>query len=289
MRRPLLLALLLLAGCATVRGEPAVPKVAAQLYTVRDAMAADLPGTLARVRAVGYRRVEFAGLFDHDPRAVRATLRRLGLTPIASHIDWRRFRDEPEAAIDETVALGAPAMVLAWLPPEERRTPADWDRWIATLNRVGALAAARGVRVVYHNHDFEFAAVDGVAPYDRILAGIDRRTVSLELDLYWLTVAGRRPEPYFAAYPDGFPFLHMKDMARDGTGMADVGAGRIDFARILRSTRAAGVRELIVEHDTAADPFGSLDRGRAATEGLAAAARAARSGQGAAPALSPVR
>ena len=282
MRRLLsLLCPALLAACATPNGAGSAPAatfgVAAQLYTVRAAMEADMPGTLARVRALGYRRVEFAGLYGHPAAAVAADLRRLGLTAVASHVDWRQFRDDPEAAIADTLALGAPAMVLAWLPPEERRTIADWDRWIDTLNRVGALAAARGVRVLYHNHDFEFVAIDGVVPFDRLLAGIDRRTVGLELDLYWLAVAGRSAEPILAAYPDGVPLLHVKDRADDG-GIADVGAGTLDFATLLRSRGAAGVRELIVEHDTAPDPFGSLARGLAATRSLAAEARR-RAGQ----------
>ena len=262
MRLLLLLPALLLSACAGRVEGGSPPIVAAQLYTVRDALAADLPDTLSDVRALGYTRVELAGLHGRSPAEVRAALDRAGLMPVASHIAWERLRDDPEGALAETIALGAPAMVLAWTPPEARRSPADWDRIAQIVNRAGRLASARGVAMLYHNHDFEWASVDGVVPFDRLLAGFDRSVVALELDLYWLALAEREPGQVFDAWPGGVMMIHLKDMAADGTAMADAGTGRLPFGRWLADPRARSIRALVVERDDAPDPLTSLSAGR---------------------------
>src|SRR5262245_57010413 len=65
-----------------------------QLYTVRDLLRRDFEGTLAKVAAIGYREVEFAGLFDRSPRAVKAMLDRNGLSAPSGHADFRLLGDE---------------------------------------------------------------------------------------------------------------------------------------------------------------------------------------------------
>lgn len=271
MRLFLLLPALLLSACAGRVEGGSPPVVAAQLYTVRDALAADLPGTLSEVHALGYGQVELAGLHGRSPAEVRTMLDRAGLTPVASHIAWERLRDDPEGALAETIALGSPAMVLAWTPPEARRSPADWDRIAAVVNRAGRLARARGVAMLYHNHDFEWTPVDGVLPFDRLLAGFDRSVVALELDLYWLALAGREPGEVFDAWPGGVAMIHLKDMAVDGTAMADAGTGRLPFQRWLSDPRARSIRALVVERDDAPDPLASLGIGQVAALRLARA------------------
>ncbi|MEY4269773.1 MAG: hypothetical protein RLZZ58_989, partial [Pseudomonadota bacterium] len=182
MTRLFLLILVLLAPLTAAQAKDGY---GAQLYTVRAAMADDVDATLERVAAAGYTEVEFAGLFGAKAEAVRASLKRLKLRAIASHADWKRLRDEPDAMIAETKALGAKYMVLAWLPPEERQTLAQWRWWIGHMNRVAAKARRQGLRFAYHAHDFEYAAIAGVRPIDLLLADSDRRYVQFEIDIYW--------------------------------------------------------------------------------------------------------
>jgi sugar phosphate isomerase/epimerase len=246
-------ALMLTSAAAHARGE-----YGAQLYTVRAAMAQDVDATLTRVAAMGYREVEFAGLFGRDPAAVRATLKRLKLKAVASHVDWKGLRDDPDAMIAQTRALGARYMVLAWLPPEERQTLAQWRWWIAHMNHVAAKARASGLRFAYHAHDFEYHAIDGVRPIDLMLADTDARTVQFEIDIYWTVKGGDDPIALVGKYPGRFPLAHLKDMRAADSGMADLGDGKIDIAAFLKAARRAGLKHAFVERDDAPDPLASL-------------------------------
>jgi sugar phosphate isomerase/epimerase len=239
-------------------GQRHLPSIGVQLYTVRAAMQADFEGTLRSLADMGYTEVEFAGLFGRDPAQVAVLLAELGLTAIGSHVTYDRFLANPDAAIEETLALGARFLVFPWLPDTERRTIADWQEWVALLNRVGQASQARGLELAYHNHDFEFTPIDGVRPIDVLLDGIDREVVKWELDLYWLAKAGGSPSEMFARYPGGFPLGHVKDMRLSDQAMMDVGQGDLDFAAVFAQGAASGMEHFIVEHDEPADPLQSV-------------------------------
>ncbi len=249
----------LLAGCAT-RPSALPTAYGVQLYTVRAAMAQDFEGTLRRVADIGYSEVEFAGLFGHDPATVAGDMKRLGLRVAGSHVDWQRLRDDPAGAIAEAKALGSPYVVFAWMPPEQRHTLEQWNGWIARINQFAKMAHAAGLQFAYHNHDFEFVAINGVRPIDLLMAGLDRRYVKFEMDVYWLVRGGGTPAAFFQLYPGGFPLLHVKDMSRIDMSMVDVGDGRIDFRAIFAQSQLSGATHLLVEHDSSADPFRSLER-----------------------------
>jgi sugar phosphate isomerase/epimerase len=239
-------------------GERHLAAVGVQLYTVRAAMEQDFEGTLRSLAAMGYSEVEFAGLFGRDPAQVAELLAELNLSAVGSHVTWDRFRSDPDAAIEETLALGAQYLVFPWLPDAERRTLAQWQGWVTLLNQVGQAGQARGLELAYHNHDFEFVAIDGTRPIDLLLDGIDRSVVTLELDLYWLAKAGAEPSELFERYPGGFPLVHAKDMRRSDQSMADVGQGDLDFAAVFAQADRAGVAHVIVEHDEPAEPMQSV-------------------------------
>ena len=241
-------------------GKRHLKSIGVQLYTVRKELESDFEGTLRRIADIGYDQVEFAGLFGRDPNDVRKLVKKLGIKIAASHINWEKLKDNPESAIAETKSLGAKYMVLAWFPPEQRETLDQWKDWIKLINRAAKMADERGIRFLYHNHNFEFTKIDGVEPYDLLLDTVDRKYVSFELDIYWLKLAGRDPEPLFARYPKGFPFSHVKDMNETDSAMADVGDGKIDFARIFSANDKSGMKYFIVERDDGEQPFVTLEK-----------------------------
>ncbi|HTV18042.1 MAG TPA: sugar phosphate isomerase/epimerase [Polyangiaceae bacterium] len=234
-------------------GERHLSAIGVQLYTVRAAMQTDFEGTLRRLADMGYREVEFAGLFGHDPAQVKSLLAELNLTAVGSHVDWNRWRDDPTAAIDETLALGAEYLVFPWTPDTERLTLDQWHGWAALINEVAAASNERGLPVAYHNHDFEFTAIDGALPYDVLVAELDPALVSFELDLYWLAKAGGDASALFASQPGRFPLAHVKDLRRSDQAIVDVGAGDLDFAAIFAQSAESGMRHFIVEHDNPTD------------------------------------
>jgi sugar phosphate isomerase/epimerase len=232
-------------------------RIGVQLYTVRHQMEKDFEGTIARVAATGYQEVEFAGYFGRSPGAVRALLDKNGLAAPSSHVslapaEWR-------AALDAAPVVGHHYLVIAWIPPEQRRTLDDYKRAAERLNRAATEANAAGLHFAYHNHDFEFQPFDGKLPYDVLLAETDPKLVQMEMDLYWITKGGQDPLAYFARWPGRFPMVHVKDSAGPPDHrMVEVGAGKIDFKKIFAQSDQAGIRHYFVEHDEPADPFASI-------------------------------
>lgn len=232
----------------------------AQLYTIRLALEQDFEGSLCRIAQTGYREVEFAGLYGHDPSDVRALLDRYQLDAVATHADWRQLRDDPEMAIRDAKSLGAKYLVLAWLPREERQTIEQWRWWVAQLNKVGKTAAAEDVVLLYHAHDFEYRAIGDVRPIDLLLEQLDPRFVNFEMDVYWTVKGGGDPVALLRQYPGRFPLAHLKDMQRTSADMADVGDGRIDFPSIFASAGKRDFFHKFVERDEASEPFETLRR-----------------------------
>ena len=228
-----------------------------ELYTVRRDLARDVEGTLAKVAAIGFKEVEFAGFPTGTAASLRAMLGRHRLTVVSNHVALQSLRADWDRTLDEAAAIGQRYIVVAYLQPDERRTIDDWKRLAALFNRAGEISRARKIQFAYHNHDFEFVPTAGKLGFDVLLAETDPKLVQFEMDLYWITKGGKDPLEYFAEWPGRFPMLHIKDMAPD-RGFADLGTGTIDFARVFRRASQGGVQHYFYEQDvTPGSPFDS--------------------------------
>lgn len=245
---------------ALAAGKRRLSRIGMQLYTVRRELEKEFEGTLAQVAALGYKEVEFAGYFGHKPEEVKTILKRLKLDAPAAHVQLSELRGDLRPLIDAAHTIGHKYLLVAWLPPEERRTLDNYRRLADLYNEAGARMQREGVQFAYHNHDFEFVPLEGKIPYDLLLERTDPSIVKLEMDLYWTVKGGAKPVEYFERHPGRFHLLHVKDM--DSTPrrfFADVGRGVIDFKPIFARSRAAGVRHYFVENDEpSGSPFESL-------------------------------
>jgi sugar phosphate isomerase/epimerase len=235
-------------------------KIGLQLYTVRRELEKAFAATLEQVAALGFREVEFAGYFKHSPQEVKSILAHYQLSSPSGHISTAALRGNLAEEIEAAQAIGHQYLVCSYLPAEERRSLDDYKKLVELLNRTGERLKKVGIQFGYHNHDFEFAAMEGRLPYDMILAGTDPQLVKMELDLYWITKARQDPLKYFSAYPGRFPLIHIKDMdATPRHFFTEVGQGTIDFKKTLAAARKAGARHYFVEQDeTPASPFSSI-------------------------------
>jgi sugar phosphate isomerase/epimerase len=252
--------------------EHRIEKIGLQLYTVRDQMKADFDGTIAKVAAIGYKEVEFAGYFGRTPQQVRAVIDRAGLTSPSCHVEYDVLGDKWPSVIESSKLIGQSYIVCPWIPEEIRKQPDGWKRAIDSFNHAGQISKKSGIQFAYHNHWFEFLPVDGKLPYDMLLEQCDPDLVKMELDLCWITVAGADPLTYFDRYPGRFPLVHVKDMkklpkvsASGGQDFGDslkdmtaVGSGIIDWKRILGQSEKAGIKHYIIEHDKPEAPFESI-------------------------------
>jgi sugar phosphate isomerase/epimerase len=227
-----------------------------QLYTVRASMATDVPGTLRAIAGIGYKEVEFAGYGDHSPQQVLALLNDLDLKSPSSHVDAVTIRDNPLSLIEKATAIDNDYVTIAWLNPEDRQSLDDYKRWAEAFNHAGEVCRESGIRLAYHNHDFELLPIDGQLPFDILLSETDPALVDFELDMFWVRKAKQDIINILNRAPGRFTMAHIKDMDEQGN-MVEVGTGVIDFKSILENEAAIGLRHLFVEHDQPSDPFKS--------------------------------
>lgn len=253
-------------------GAKTVDRVGMQLYTVRTEMEKSVDETLAKVAAIGYKEVEFAGYFKRTPGQIRDALKQNGLTSPAAHVDYPSLAEDKLPAVLETAhTIGHRYLVNPWIDESLRKEPDIWKRVADTFNRAGAAARKAGIQFAYHNHHFEFAPVDGKLPYELLLEQCDPNLVKMELDLCWISAAGKDPLQYFSRYPGRFPLVHVKGLSKKPEAgatapiesvmpsLTEVGSNDvIDWKRIFAKSEQAGIRHYFVEHDVPKDPYESL-------------------------------
>jgi sugar phosphate isomerase/epimerase len=245
------------ASDATTRWTPGL-----QLYTLGDAAARDLDGTLEQIAAIGYRAVELAGHYGRPAVDLRWSLDRVGLVCTSAHLGARpqsgnwSLQDDPEKLVADLRTLGAAYAVLpAPLPPAaEPFRSEDWKRTAHFLNEKGAMLARSGLRIAYHNHATEFErSADAPSGFEILLADTDPKCVDFQLDVGWATAARQDIARLFAIAGDRIRLLHLKD-TRPSPSVprlvsTNVGTGIVDWRSLVRLVRTHDIRYAYVEQE----------------------------------------
>lgn len=228
--------------------------IAVQVYSVRHEAEADLPGTLAKIKAMGYEGVEFAGWYGHDAATIRGWLDDNGLRCAGAHVGVETLRGDRLA---ESVAfahtLGNPYLIVPWLPAHTA------DEWKAAAEELSAISAAlkpHGLRTGYHNHDKEFKAPAGEPlPWDVFFGNADP-SVIMQFDTGNALSGGGDALPFLTAYPGRAATVHLKDYDVAANSFAPpVGEGSVPFDRIFDVCETTGGTEwYIVEYEDPALP-----------------------------------
>jgi sugar phosphate isomerase/epimerase len=173
------------------------------------------------------------------------------------------------AVADRLYLLGCDRAVVPWIPEEDRRTVADLRRFAAELGGLARTLGDRGIRLAYHNHDFEFAPLDGTTVWDVLLAELPAG-VEIELDVYWASVGGHDPVTEIRANADRVRLLHMKDrLGGSEPHDAPAGQGTLAFPEIVEAGRAVGVDWYIAEQDDPHDAVADIATAARYLESLA--------------------
>ncbi|MFX0555392.1 sugar phosphate isomerase/epimerase family protein [Maribacter sp. CXY002] len=251
------------------------------LYTLRDDMGTDAKTTLKAVANAGYQNIEAAGyadgkFYNMEPADFKAYLDEIGLNPVSTHQGSVTMENadsmmaDVKAAGFEYFVIPVPPMGMFTFNMEDRTmnmtgTAQDLANILDTL---GEKANKAGLKLLYHNHDFEFKANDnGVVIIDYLLENCNPELVNFQMDLYWVTKAEADPVAYFEKYPGRFKIWHVKDMDDQGR-FAPVGQGTIDFKRILAKKEQSGMLYYMVEQDMTFDGLKPLDAINISHEGL---------------------
>jgi sugar phosphate isomerase/epimerase len=249
-----------------------------QLWTLREYLPQDLPGTLAKVRAFGFREVEGAGLWKKSAAELRAALDKAGLRCGSAHIGFERLRDDSAGAFAEAKAMGATSVICPWIPHGETFAREDALKAADAFNRFGKAAKDAGFRFGYHCHGYEFVPATEGTLFDTLAGHTDPALVAFQIDTFHAYRGGADPVKLIEQYASRVVSLHLKDMKKGvpveagspgATPDADVpvGTGQIDFPAVLRAARKAGVSMYYLE-DESADPLGHIPKSLAYLESL---------------------
>jgi len=250
--------------------------VALQVYNLRDILQEapeKFAPTMKAVKELGYDGVELAGLYGLPAEKVRDAIKGAGLVAISAHVPLSEMTEDIQRVIhDYGEVIGCPYVAVPFLPDELRPNTPGYEGAIAAIDAAGAALNKAGVKLLYHNHDFEFVKVPGGAfGLDDIYARIPPEKLLVEPDTCWIKVAGQDPVAFIRKYGSRCHVVHLKDFIMQGTpkrlyellGIASDGAGKdegffefrpIGFGQqiwepILDASLAVGAKWVVVEQD----------------------------------------
>lgn len=243
----------------------AQPKLAAQLYTIREhtQTASDLAASLKRIREIGYTAVQVSAIGPIPDREVKAIVDDLGLTICNTHVRpsealWSNL----DSVIAQHRAWGCRHVAIGSMPNAFREEgEAGFHRFAREASEIGRRLHEAGLTFSYHNHSFEFVRFGRRTGLDIIYEESDPRYLQAEIDTYWVQHGGGDPMAWIARMKGRMPVVHLKDMVIiDGQpAMAEVGEGNLNWPAVLDACRVAGVEWYAVEQDVCRrDPFESL-------------------------------
>ncbi len=244
-------------------------KLGVQLYSFRNELERDLPGTLARIKELGIHCIEPYSLHGRTPEDLRAEFDRAGLRVVSFHLPRDLFVGPPEKAVEVGRILGAEQIGVAWLK-ESARDAVDEAKLMTAATRLNAMcdaAQAANMYVFYHTHGYEFHEGDPQGKlFDRFMNALIPSCVALQLDAYWVAYAAQDPIKILRRYADRTLSLHVKDMPRsmrvapfDGSkwpgplpddAFAIVGTGMLEWAELIKVAKSSAVAWYIIEDET---------------------------------------
>lgn len=268
-------------GCSSEMAESVkqskyVDTIGLQLWTVRNQLEKDFAGTIKKLAEQGYYQIE---TMDFE-QAVKAApiAKEVGLKILSTHIKSAFFTgrwdlrgvDTPisfDQFIEDAHNLGLKHLIVGYLFDEERSLD-DYKKLIESFNREGEKVTKAGMTLGYHNHNFEFAEVDGVVPYDLMIKDIEPKNAQFELDVFWSSISGVEPVGLMKKMKGKIRLLHLKDKKKGLADTVDIskvpedafkelGNGEVNIKAVVEAAEATGVEYCYVEQDQSADPLAS--------------------------------
>lgn len=252
--------------------------IGVQLYTVRGILMKDQDHVLKTIADIGYKEIE--GSNRAEMIQLIPKIKQYGMTPVSCHVetplitgDWAKYPNLKPAELDEAIAsvknAGIEYFTMAYIQPQARGDLDFYRKTADSMNHAAELCNKAGLRFAYHNHAFEFGGKPGERPIDIFKERLDKKLVQLELDAFWVSVAGVDPVKMLHEWKGRVGLLHLKDKEKGAAvqytesvpkqTFKEVGSGSINFKALLDAAPAAGVRHYFVEQDqTPGDPLDSL-------------------------------
>jgi sugar phosphate isomerase/epimerase len=214
-----------------------------QLFSVREHLGGELGDTLSKIAAIGYTHIEPYDILS-DPDALARAMAGSGLKASATHASIQGPRRDDIIASARKLGIGT--VIVPWVEPATYDDAHQVEKLAADINDAAAIAAEHGIRVGYHNHDFEFAS----GMYQTLVEKLDDRVV-LELDCFWSSVGGTDPLVQAPALGERLRYLHVAAGPPE-PGKPPLKGGPIRLPEIIAATRTTVelvVVEVVTERD----------------------------------------
>ena len=248
--------------------------VGLQLYSLRDQLPKDVKGGIEKVAAAGYKEVEpfgyskKGGFWGLDAKAFSNLLKANGLTTASGHFGMDEYfvqgkTGDLESYIEAANITGMSYVIVPSVNEEVLKTADQFKMVAEKMNKAAEICKKSGLKLGYHNHNFEWKPVDGTTFYDVLLKNTDPALVHMEMDIFWVVRAGQDPIKIFEQHPGRYALCHIKDRDKTNTNInTEIGKGSINFKAILSESniKLAGLKHFIVEQENYIniDPYVSI-------------------------------
>lgn len=239
-------------------------KIAAQLYTLREFLKtpSDIQTSLKRVKDIGYNAVQVSGLGPIDPAELKKMTDELNLAICATHVPYTQLQTDIQSVVKTHQLWECTYVGIGSMPDSYRTSREGYEMFAREASQIGRELAKEGLKLIYHNHNFEFAKFDGQTGMDILMQTFDPAAVDFEIDVYWVQAGGGDPVQWVHNVDGRMEVVHLKDMAMipgQGQAFAEVGEGNMNWPAIIQACNDIGVTWGAVEQDTCpGDPFDSL-------------------------------
>ena len=246
--------------------------IALQLYSVRDAMEQDVYNTLKAVKAMGYDGVEFAGLYGQSPKQLKQWCAELEIIPYSAHVPRPEMIADLPGVIGAYAEIGCRFIAIPWSDQAKDIPGRDgYQNFLEDVRKISAECKKHNIRLLYHNHDFEFEKIDGVYKLDIFYSDTTADEIQTEIDTCWASVGGENPAEFVRKYTQRAPVVHLKDYvgsqcanmydliasnpikteaeASEKFEFRPVGCGVQNVLEILKAAEDAGAELVVVEQD----------------------------------------
>jgi sugar phosphate isomerase/epimerase len=240
----------------TATAAPNKRAMALQLYTMRDPAKKDLTDTLKKVREMGWEYVQWSGMPNLPAEKIRAELDAAGLKAIAAHVAIEPFEKDFDANVKFWKTVGNKDLAPGGMMSDCKANLEAWLKGARRLDELGAKLRAAGLRLSYHNHNFEFAKFpgDNRRKLDILMEATKPENLCAELDLAWVLVGGADPAVYIRKYKDRCPVVHAKDVVLAKNGRKQqfkpLGQGELNWPEIFAAGDEAGIEWYVYEQDS---------------------------------------
>jgi len=236
-------------------------EIGLQLYSLRHQFEKDVPGTMAKIKAMGIKEIEIGGSYGLSFPEFIKLIAQNGMTVPSFGASFERLENYPQGVADEARSYGAKFVMCAWIPHNgDTFTLEDTQRAVEVFNKAGKIMAQNGLLLCYHPHGYEFYPYKNGTLFDYMMENFDTRYVYFEMDVFWIKQAGQDPLALLKKHSSRWVLLHLKDRkkgtpntlnghAPDETNVV-LGTGDVGIAEIMKEAKAIGIKHYFIEDES---------------------------------------